>query len=149
MAEFMTGLKRTHYCGDLRISDVGSEVTVCGWVQRVRDLGQLIFLSTCATARASCSSRSTTRPTARFLTRLFRAAANLCWRQRALSVSAAPKIPTFPPATLRSPSPTCACSPRRRPLPLRSWTIPKQARTSRGRPSQIPLSRPAPPSLAA
>ncbi len=44
MAEFMTGLKRTHYCGDLRISDVGSEVTVCGWVQRVRDLGQLIFI---------------------------------------------------------------------------------------------------------
>ena len=44
MAEFMTGLKRTHYCGDLRISDAGSEVTVCGWVQRARDLGQLIFI---------------------------------------------------------------------------------------------------------
>ena len=44
MAEFMTGLKRTHYCGDLRVSDVGTEVTVCGWVQRARDLGQLIFI---------------------------------------------------------------------------------------------------------
>lgn len=44
MAEFMTGLKRTHYCGDLRISDVDKEVTVCGWVQRCRDLGQLIFI---------------------------------------------------------------------------------------------------------
>ncbi len=44
MAEFMTGLKRTHYCGELRASDVGSEVTVCGWVQRARDLGQLIFI---------------------------------------------------------------------------------------------------------
>lgn len=44
MAEFMTGLKRTHYCGDLRISDVYKEVTVCGWVQRCRDLGQLIFI---------------------------------------------------------------------------------------------------------
>lgn len=44
MAEFMTGLKRTDYCSDLRISDVGREVTVCGWVQRCRDLGQLIFI---------------------------------------------------------------------------------------------------------
>ncbi len=44
MAEFMTGLKRSHYCGDLRITDVNSEVVVCGWVQRQRDLGQLIFI---------------------------------------------------------------------------------------------------------
>ena len=44
MAEFMTGLKRTDYCSDLRIGDVGREVTVCGWVQRCRDLGQLIFI---------------------------------------------------------------------------------------------------------
>ena len=44
MAEFMTGLKRTHYCGELRLSDAGREVTVCGWVQRARDLGQLIFI---------------------------------------------------------------------------------------------------------
>jgi len=39
----MQGLKRTHYCGDLRISDVSKEIVVTGWVQRSRDLGQLIF----------------------------------------------------------------------------------------------------------
>ena len=44
MAEFMTGLKRTCYCGELRAENIGQEVTVCGWVQRQRDLGQLIFI---------------------------------------------------------------------------------------------------------
>ncbi len=42
--DFMTGLKRTDYCGDLRIDDVGKEVVVAGWVQRQRDLGALIFI---------------------------------------------------------------------------------------------------------
>ena len=42
--EFMTGLKRTDYCGDLRIADAGRKVTLCGWVQRQRDLGSLIFI---------------------------------------------------------------------------------------------------------
>ena len=40
----LKGIKRTHYCNDLRITDNGANVTVCGWVQRNRDLGQLIFI---------------------------------------------------------------------------------------------------------
>ena len=42
--DFMTGLKRTDYCGTLRLSDAGKKVTVAGWVQRRRDLGSLIFI---------------------------------------------------------------------------------------------------------
>lgn len=44
MAELMGSLKRTAYCGDLRESDIGSTVTVMGWVQRQRDLGSLVFI---------------------------------------------------------------------------------------------------------
>ena len=40
----MTGLKRTNYCGDLCMQDVGKAVTVCGWVQRQRDLGALLII---------------------------------------------------------------------------------------------------------
>ena len=40
----ITGFRRTHYCGDLRLSDAGKTVSVCGWVQRQRDLGGLIFV---------------------------------------------------------------------------------------------------------
>ena len=35
---------RTNYCGDLRLGDTGKTVSLCGWVQRQRDLGGLIFV---------------------------------------------------------------------------------------------------------
>ena len=35
---------RTKYCGEISSQDVGSRVEVCGWVQKQRDLGSLIFV---------------------------------------------------------------------------------------------------------
>ena len=40
----LNGLKRTHYCGTLTAADIGKEAVVCGWVQKQRDLGALIFV---------------------------------------------------------------------------------------------------------
>ena len=40
----MESLKRTHYCGTLTTENEGEEVVVCGWAQRQRDLGGLIFI---------------------------------------------------------------------------------------------------------
>ncbi len=37
-------LKRTHYCGELKADHEGREVVLAGWVQRVRDIGNLVFL---------------------------------------------------------------------------------------------------------
>ncbi|ARJ43395.1 aspartate--tRNA ligase [Pantoea alhagi] len=35
---------RTEYCGQINPSHVGQQVTLCGWVNRRRDLGSLIFI---------------------------------------------------------------------------------------------------------
>lgn len=40
----MNGTKRTDYCGTLTKDRIGERVVVCGWVQRQRDLGGLIFI---------------------------------------------------------------------------------------------------------
>lgn len=45
MSESMQGLKRTHYCTELSAANVGETVTVTGWVQRRRNLGQLLFIT--------------------------------------------------------------------------------------------------------
>src|SRR5512140_3046137 len=44
MADQLGTLTRTHTCGALRADDVGAEVTLLGWVHRLRDLGGIIFI---------------------------------------------------------------------------------------------------------
>ncbi len=44
MANFLTTDKRTHYCGDLKISDADKEVILMGWAHRRRDHGGVIFV---------------------------------------------------------------------------------------------------------
>jgi aspartyl-tRNA synthetase len=41
---FIAEQKRTHHCGQLRISDVGKEVVLFGWVQNYRDHGGAVFV---------------------------------------------------------------------------------------------------------
>ncbi len=44
MLDFLGDLRRTHTCGALRASDAGKRAVLMGWVNRRRDLGNLIFI---------------------------------------------------------------------------------------------------------
>ncbi len=35
---------RTHHCGELNVKNAGENVTLCGWVQRIRNLGGMTFI---------------------------------------------------------------------------------------------------------
>ena len=44
MTDQLDDLTRTHSCGELRPRHVGTDVTLMGWVHKIRDLGALIFV---------------------------------------------------------------------------------------------------------
>ena len=37
-------MQRTHNCGELTIKDIGKKVQMNGWVQRIRDLGKMVWI---------------------------------------------------------------------------------------------------------
>lgn len=44
MAKNLPGSMRTHHCGELRETDIGKTVTLCGWMNKYRNLGSLHFI---------------------------------------------------------------------------------------------------------
>lgn len=44
MADFMNGMKRTAYCGEVSVEMIGKELILAGWAAKQRDLGNLIFI---------------------------------------------------------------------------------------------------------
>ena len=44
MAESMKGLKRTHRCAEVTKAEIGSMVTLMGWVQKSRNKGGIVFV---------------------------------------------------------------------------------------------------------
>jgi len=44
LLDFLGDLRRTHMCGALRAPDAGEKAVLMGWVNRRRDLGNLLFV---------------------------------------------------------------------------------------------------------
>ena len=73
MADSMKGLKRTHFCVD--VTEIGNEVVVGGFVDRIRDKGGVILLFS-ETEQVLYSYYLTTKLIANSLIRLLHARAN-------------------------------------------------------------------------
>lgn len=43
MVDKLNGLKRTHYCGELREENIDNNVVIMGWIAKERNLGSIIF----------------------------------------------------------------------------------------------------------
>ena len=41
----MNNIYRTKYCGEVSVEDIGNEVRLAGWVETIRNLGSLVFLT--------------------------------------------------------------------------------------------------------
>ena len=142
MAEFMTGLKRTHYCGELRSTDIGKEVVVCGWVQRQRDLGQLIFID--LRDRTGIVQLAFDESTDRAIfEKAFAARAEFVLLARGTGARAHVQEPG--PAHRRHRDGgrwNCACWQSRRPRRLKSWRTPTSRRIPRLKYRYLDLRRP-------
>lgn len=92
--------RRTDYCGTFTAANVGQEISVCGWVQRQRNLGSLIFVD--LRDRTGLLQLAFDDSTPRDL---FEKAASLRGSMssppRGWSGSGSPRIPSCPPGTSR------------------------------------------------
>ena len=123
MAETITGLKRTHYCGELRPSDIGKEAVVFGWVQRQRDLGQLIFID--LRDRSGIVQLTFDDSTDRAVfDKAFSARSEYVLAARGVVRERDSKNMEIPTARWKSMCRNCGFWAKPKPRPLRSWKIP-------------------------
>ncbi len=92
--------RRTDYCGTFTAANVGQEISVCGWVQRQRDLGSLIFVDLRdRTGLLQLAFDDSTPGTC--LKRPLPSGGSMSSPPRGWSGSGSPRIPSCPPGTSR------------------------------------------------
>lgn len=96
----LQNFRRTDYCGTFSAANVGQEISVCGWVQRQRNLGGLIFVDLRDRTGLLQLSFDDSTPVI-FSRKPPLCAASMSSPPRVWSGSGSPRTPTCPPATLR------------------------------------------------